>query len=146
MFFKKKEKEILKTELNQHVKPVSLTMDAWKRLFRNRMAVIGLGIVAFYVAVSLLLPLFGLISSYETQVIDHRSLPPSTRAAGELMLETRMIYTKKLMAAQGRTDLTEQEKAEYAKLEASVQSDPIHQRHYWLGTDSRGRDLLARVI
>ena len=44
-------------EFNQQVKPVSLWADAWKRLKKNRMALIGLYIAAFYILVGLLAPI-----------------------------------------------------------------------------------------
>ncbi len=146
MLLKKKKNIQITTELNQHVKPTSLGLDAWKRLLRNRMALAGMVIVIIYVAAAIFLPLFGIIRSYEEQVIDHRSLPPSFETAGKVMVETRMIYTKKLMASKGRTELTAEEKAQYDQWNAEIATNPIHQRHYWLGTDALGRDLLSRVI
>lgn len=145
MFFKKKQVHI-QTELNQHIKPVSLGLDAWRRLLRNRMAVAGLVVVSLYVVVSVFLPITGLIYPYEQQYVDHRSLPPSFRPAGEVMIEVRMEYTKKLMVAERRSELKAEEKAQYDKWEAELETDPVHQRHYLLGTDILGRDVLSRVI
>jgi oligopeptide transport system permease protein len=146
MLFQRKKAEKITTVFNQQIKPVSLGQDAWRRLLRNRMAVLGLVTVSLYFLVSAFLPLTGLIFPYEQQYVDHRSLPPSLKPAGELMIETRMAYTTKLMKAQGRTELTLEEKAQYDKWQSQVASDPVHQRHYWLGTDALGRDLLSRVI
>ena len=76
-------------EFNQVFKPVSLWADAWKRLRKNKMALIGLWVVGFYILVSLLAPLLsssGIILDYTEQVSAHASIPPSFRPAGELVM------------------------------------------------------------
>lgn len=132
-------------EFNQQVKPVSLWADAWKRLKKNRMALAGLWIAILYVVVSLLAPVLP-IYSYKQQVIDHQNLPPSFRPAGELMLEVRQTYMMRIADKEGRTSLSEAQQAELDLLAADVEVNPVHQRHYLLGTDSLGRDVLARTI
>ena len=53
-------------EFNQVMKPVSLWDDAWKRLRKNKMALVGLYIVGFYILIALLAP-FLPIYPYEEQ-------------------------------------------------------------------------------
>lgn len=94
-------------EFNQYVKPVSLWADAWKRLRRNRMAVISLWIVGFYVLVTLFSPLLqsaGILKSYTEQYIDHQNLRPSFKPAGELVierLEARLAQLEESIASRG---------------------------------------------
>jgi oligopeptide transport system permease protein len=132
-------------EFNQAVKPVSLWADAWRRLRKNLMALAGLFIVIFYTLISVAAPLLPLFP-YEEQVLDHQNLPPSTKPAGEVLLHQKQEYMKKVLAADSRTEMTDDEKAQMASLEAEIKSNPIHQRHYYFGTDSLGRDMLARII
>ena len=57
-------------EFNQVMKPVSLWDDAWKRLRKNKMALVGLYIVGFYILIALLAP-FLPIYPYEEQYLAH---------------------------------------------------------------------------
>ncbi len=97
-------------EFNQYVKPVSLWADAWKRLRRNRMAVISLWIVGFYLLVVLSAPLLqsaGILYSYTEQIIDHQNLPPSFKPAGEIVIErmeVRIIQLEESIAAREDED------------------------------------------
>ncbi|HRZ88981.1 MAG TPA: hypothetical protein P5117_05800, partial [Spirochaetia bacterium] len=78
-------------EFNQYVKPVSLWADAWKRLRRNKMAVLALWVVGFYFLLALSAPLLqsaGILHSYTEQIISHQNLRPSFRPAGELVIES----------------------------------------------------------
>jgi oligopeptide transport system permease protein len=144
MFFRKKIDAAL-NEFNQSVKPVSLTRDAWKRLKKNRMAVLGLIVVLFYVLVSLLAPALP-IYPYFRQEMAHIYLPPSFKSAGEVMLKTREAYLAKVMAAEGRGEYNDAEKAELEAMRIAIAVNPIHKRVYILGTDILGRDMLSRVI
>ncbi|MFZ2634935.1 MAG: ABC transporter permease [Rectinemataceae bacterium] len=77
-------------EFNQVMKPVSLWADAWKRLRRNRMALVSLWIVLFYFAVCLFAPLLtkaGILLDSNEQIIQHASIRPSFKPAGELVIE-----------------------------------------------------------
>lgn len=132
-------------EFNQNVKPVSLWDDAWKRLKKNKMAIIGLYVVAFYIIIAIFAPMLP-IYPYEEQILAHTYLPPSFESAGTVMIRTHETYLKKVMASQKRTSYTAEEEAQLEKMRKSVETDPIHQRHYILGTDSLGRDMLSRVI
>jgi oligopeptide transport system permease protein len=132
-------------EFNQAMKPDSLWADAWRRLKKNRMALIGLYISLFYIVLALIAPVLP-IHSYEEQVLDHAYLPPSLKPAGEVMLEKQLAYDKKVMEVKGLSEPTEEMKAQIAQMKADIASNPIHQRRYILGTDSLGRDMLSRTI
>ena len=97
----KKQLENAVNEFNQVMKPVSLWADAWKRLRKNKMALISLVIVSIYVVISLFAPLLtstGILIDYRKQVITNASLPPSFKPAGELVIkkiENRIVDLEK---------------------------------------------------
>ncbi len=136
------------------IKGVSLWKDAWRRLSKNKMAMFGLVMVALYAVVSLSAPILP-IPSYKDQIIDHQYLPPSiTKTAGELMYE-RQEYLLVAYAEKENRELTESEREQLAELRRRIETETmtidgkevkIHDRRYILGTDSLGRDLLARII
>ncbi|MBR4011993.1 MAG: ABC transporter permease [Spirochaetaceae bacterium] len=142
--FNKKADEAV-NEFNQAMKPVSLWDDAWKRLKKNKMAIISLWVVLAYCLISLFAPILP-IYPYEEQVLDHTNLPPSFKPAGEVMIQQREKYFARVMAKEKRTEYTEKEAAELAEMREAVNSDPVHQRRYILGTDALGRDMLSRTI
>ncbi len=94
-------------EFNQHMKPVSLWADAWKRLRKNKFALVSLWVVSFYILLTLFAPLLtktGIIYDYTKQVMAHTSLPPSFRPAGELAvkkLEARIADLEATIAQRG---------------------------------------------
>ena len=145
MFLRKKNTEQAVNEFNQVMKPVSLWDDAWKRLKKNKMALAGLYIVGIYIAVSLFAPLLPLYP-YEQQFLDHIYLPPSFKPAGVVMIAQTKASLAKTMAKEKRSEYTQQEKDMLAAMEQDVKTNHIHQRHYILGTDSLGRDVLSRII
>ena len=143
-------------ELDQPIKGVSLWLDAWRRLKKNLMAVIGLVVVSLYTILSLLAPILP-IHSYRKQVLDHQFLPPSlTRTAGELLYEKKQTFMHALAAREGRSELTAAQIDELRELRQLIETETfedekgrtvlVHQRRYPFGTDGLGRDLLARVI
>jgi oligopeptide transport system permease protein len=132
-------------EFAQVMKPVSLWGDAWRRLKKNKMALGGLFIVGFYIAASLLAPVLP-IYPYEEQVIAHANLPPSFRRAGEVMIDTRVAYMRKVIKAEARSSFNAKEEAEIEAMKADVAVNPAHQRVYLFGTDSLGRDMLSRIL
>ena len=132
-------------EFNQSMKPVSLWDDAWRRLKKNKMALMGLFIVGFYAAISLLAPLLP-IYSYSEQTIIHQNLPPSFRTAGSLMLKLQRADMMRMAKKEGRKELSQKQKEELLALQNDVKNNPVHNRHYLLGTDSLGRDVFARVV
>lgn len=76
-------------EFNQEMKPISLWADAWKRLRKNKMALLGLVVVSIYVIVTLSAPLLtkmGILYDYRDQVIANATLSPSFKPAGELAI------------------------------------------------------------
>ncbi len=84
-------------EFNQVMKPVSLWADAWKRLRKNRMALVSLYIVLGYILIALSAPFLtkmGVIHNYKEQILSNATLPPSFKPAGQLVikkLEGRII-------------------------------------------------------
>jgi oligopeptide transport system permease protein len=119
-------------------------MEAWRRLRRNRMALASLAVIVLYALVTLGAPLLP-VHPYAEQVVAHENLPPSLRPAGELMLEARTSYLRRLAAAEGRP-ASGPERQELAHMARAVRTDPVHRRHYLLGTDSLGRDMLSRLL
>lgn len=142
MFGKKKNAGV--NEFNQEMKSVSLWADAWKRLRKNKMAFISLWVVLAYILVALVAPVLP-IYPYEEQVVAHANLPPSLRKAGDVLMEQRVKYFDKVMQKEGRTSYNEAEQAEIDEIKASVNT-PVYNRHYILGTDALGRDMLSRTI
>jgi len=150
-----KQKQQTLNEFDQPIKGVSLWMDAWRRLKKNRMAIIGLVIVVLYGIISLAAPILP-IHSYKKQVIDHQFLPPSfTRTAGELWYERIENQLTAMANKEGRGTLNEDEKAQLREIQQRIETETavindetvmVHQRRYVLGTDYLGRDMLARII
>lgn len=140
-----KKKDALTNEFNQTMKPVSLWVDAWRRLRKNRMAFAGLILIGFYVVATLASPILP-IYPYEQQVISHQNLPPSIHAAGQVMLKARTAYMKQVVESEGRTGFNDEEKAQIASMEKDIQTNPEHKRIYLLGTDALGRDMLSRIL
>ncbi len=147
--------ELLVNEFNQDVKGISLWQDAWRRFKKNKMAMIGLVIVSFYIFIALFAPILP-IYSYKKQVIDHQYLPPSlTKTAGQLYYE-RTLNQLTLMAKKlGRSQLNEEELKQLLQVKNSIETQTmiykgktvkVNDRKYIMGTDSLGRDLLARII
>ena len=76
-------------EFEQVVVGNSLTKDAWKRLRKNKMAVLGMIIVILYALVSALAPILPL-HPYDEIILDHQNLQPSwNTSAGELMMQNK---------------------------------------------------------
>ncbi|MCL2067925.1 MAG: ABC transporter permease subunit [Treponema sp.] len=145
MIFTGKKIDAALNEFSQTVKPVSLYKDAWKRLRKNKMALIGLVIVILYFAVSLFAPVLPFYP-YERQEMRHIHLPPSPESAGIVMLRVRTAYFDRLMTREGRSEYTQAEQAELAAMRLEIETNPVHKRVYILGTDILGRDLLSRTI
>ncbi|MBK5201466.1 MAG: ABC transporter permease, partial [Spirochaetaceae bacterium] len=86
MLDKKKKVSALTNEFDQVVVGNSLTKDAWKRLRKNKMAVLGLVIVVVYAllaAFASFLPMY----AYDQIILDHQNLAPSwNTSAGDLMM------------------------------------------------------------
>ncbi len=137
-------------EFNQEMKPVSLWADAWKRLKRNKMALVSLWIVVFYALVALAAPLLPL-HDYRTQTLSHTNLRPSFKPAGQIALEAveaQAIFLKERVDA-GVTSLKpnlERTLREVESLKAALDTDPASKNVYIFGTDYLGRDMLSKTI
>ncbi|MGE0073873.1 MAG: ABC transporter permease [Sphaerochaetaceae bacterium] len=109
LFNKKKTKLEATNEFNQVVVGNSLTKDAWRRLKKNKMAVISVVIVIIYILLATLAPILP-IYPYDEIILDHQHLKPSFgKNAGELLMEKRLadIYTQAWR--QGRLQVSEAE-------------------------------------
>jgi len=142
-------------QFGEPIKGVSLWLDAWRRLKRNRMALAGLGIVIFYSLVSLLAAVLP-IHSYKHQVLDHQYLPPALhKNAGELLYERQERLFREAAKAEGLSGITAEMAQELVTLRERLATETIefdgqpvriHEKRYLLGTDSLGRDMLSRLI
>jgi oligopeptide transport system permease protein len=151
---KNKNKDEFVHQLDQPLKRTSLFMDAVKRLRKNKMAVAGLIVVVIYAVISLSAP-FLPIHSYKFQVLDHRFLPPSFKSAGKILLDKEKTRLFDQAKEAGRDNLLPEELQKLDEYKQKLKSETItidgkqertHERMYLLGTDSLGRDLLARII
>ncbi|MCB5231018.1 MAG: ABC transporter permease [Candidatus Cloacimonetes bacterium] len=105
----KKDIEKTTNEFNQEIVGNSLSKDAWRRLKKNKMAVISVIIVAVYIVLALSAPLLP-IYPYDEIILDHQHLPPSfKKTSGELLLEKRMAELYTQAWRQGRMEVTEEE-------------------------------------
>jgi oligopeptide transport system permease protein len=144
-----------RNQFDQPLRGVSLWLDAWRRLRKNRMAVVGLVLIVLYAVVAALAPVLP-IYSYKQQVLNHQYLPPSlTKTAGQILYEQRerlLVQSEGVTDASGLSDEARQQLVELRERLANqtatydgVEFKP-NDRRYLLGTDSLGRDLLARII
>jgi len=137
-------------EFNQEMKPVSLWADAWKRLRRNKMALISLWIVGFYALVAIAAPLLPL-HDYRTQTLSHTNLRPSFKPAGQIALEAveaQAILLKERVDAgvESLKPNLERTLREVESLKVALDTDPASKNVYIFGTDYLGRDMLAKTI
>ncbi len=109
---KKNNKSVTTNEFDQVVQGTSLTQEAWKRLVKNKMAVLGMVIVFIYAFLAIfasVLPLY----PYDEIILDHQDLRPSlTKTAGELMLENKKKNLFFQAWKQKRLVVTEEEDAQ----------------------------------
>lgn len=135
-------------------KSISLTKDAFRRLYKNKMSMISLVLIVLYILVAFLAPLLP-IYSFRQQVLDHRNLPPSlTKNAGELWYARENMLIERYAKRQNRA-VNAEEIQKLKDIQYAVANDKIkingkmvnpHGRKYLLGTDSLGRDMLSRTI
>lgn len=108
LFGSKKNKNEALNEFNQVVVGNSLTKDAWRRLKKNKMAVISVVVVAIYILLAVTAPILP-IYPYDQIILDHQHLKPSfSKNAGELLLEKKKadVYTQAWR--QGRMSVTQE--------------------------------------
>ncbi|WP_445435923.1 ABC transporter permease [Candidatus Borreliella tachyglossi] len=126
---------------------------AWLRFKENKLAFMSIFVIGFYVLIAIFQPILP-IHKYYTQVVEHADLPPSFRHAGELWYEKELYFIKKLSEKEKR-GINEEEQAKLNEIKRKIETEvqqidgkevQIHKRVYLLGTDSLGRDLLARII
>jgi oligopeptide transport system permease protein len=146
---------VAKNQFDQPIRGVSLWLDAWRRLRKNRMALVGLVLFILYALVSLLAPLLP-IYSYKQQVLTHQYLPPSfNKNAGQLLYEKQERLL--MMAAQvtSADQLSEGDRQQLTDLRLRLANETttydgvefkVNDRRYLLGTDSLGRDVLSRIL
>ena len=141
-------------QFDQPIRGVSLWMDAWRRLKKNRMAISGLVVVLVYCLLTLsasILP----IHSFKHQVLNHQYLPPSFATVGEVLYERQEKLFREAAQRDGRSELSDKEREELAEFRQKLADETmvfdgktvkVNQWRYILGTDALGRDLLARII
>ncbi len=142
-------------EFDQTIKGSSLNKDAWRRLKKNKMAIIGMYIVVFYSIIAVAAPILP-IYSYKKIILDHQHLPSTlTKTAGELMYEKIKNRMGIIAKKRGRTQLNDKELKKLENLKHRIATETlvidgeivkVHERKYFLGTDYHGRDMLARII
>lgn len=108
----KNTKDTAVNEFDQEIKGNSLGKDAWKRLKKNKMAVISIIIVAIYAflsAFAAFLPIY----KYDRIILEHQHLRPSfTKTAGELMLEKKKEELYFQAYRDGRFQISEEQELE----------------------------------
>ena len=144
-----------RNQFDQPIRGVSLWLDAWRRLKKNRMAVVGLVLVILYAIVAALAPVLP-IYTYKQQVLDHQYLQPSlTKNAGQLLYEKQERLLMSAAQVKSSAELSEADQQQLADLRQRLanQTDTydgvefkVNERRYLLGTDALGRDILARIV
>ncbi len=142
-------------EPEQPISGISLWKDAWRRLRKNKMAMIGFVVVILYAIITLSAPILP-IHSYKRQVNSHDNLPPSlTKNAGRLLYEREEKAIRALAKKMGRDELDQSDLEKISALSEQIETETavidgetvkVSLRRYILGTDSLGRDMLARII
>ena len=107
-----KTEEAQVNEFNQVVEGNSLSKDAFRRLKKNKMALVSMVVVIIYALLSAFAPILP-IYSYEEIVLDHQNLPPSlTKTSGELMKESMLSNIFAMAWRSGRLVVSEKEDAQ----------------------------------
>jgi oligopeptide transport system permease protein len=118
-----KQTESAVNEFDQALEGNSLTKDAWKRLKKNKMAVISIFIVAIYAFLSIfasILPIY----SYRQIILDHQHLRPSlTKTAGELMVEKMLKEFYFSAYRDGRIEITPEQQAKVDEMSPNQKWD-----------------------
>jgi oligopeptide transport system permease protein len=119
------------------------------------MALAGLTMFILYALVALLTPLLP-IYTYKQQVLNHQYLPPSFKKnAGQLIYEKKERLLMKASQVTSADQLSEADRQQLADLRLQLANETatydgvefkVNDRRYVLGTDSLGRDVLARIL
>lgn len=104
---------------------LSFMQDSWRRLKKNKVAMVSLVLLILITAVSFLAPVIA-PHNPNTQTVEHANLPP--RIPG--------------VDINGFNGTIDQNGTRFDKYEMEGASDA----YYYLGTDSLGRDLLSRIL
>ncbi len=132
----KKKKTQATNEFNQIIVGTSLTKEAWNRLRKNKMAIVGGVIVIIYMIVAIcadLLPIY----PYDEAITSHRNLSPSlTRTAGDLMLEQEMKNLFFQAWRQGRLILSEEEDIQIEDWVQNSKTQKVWDLVYKRGTEA----------
>lgn len=105
---------------------LSFLQDSWRRLKKNKAAMISLGIIIIIALLSIFAPLIA-PHNPETQIVQHASLPPKIPGININGLNGTGVVSG-----------TRVDKYEAAGVPEDV--------YYYLGTDTLGRDLLSRIL
>lgn len=116
------------TEDNEKISAPSLSFlqDSWRRLKKNKAAVISLIIISIIILLAILAPVIA-PHNPEAQVTQHANLPPKIPGIDINGLNG---------TAQPGTE----------RIDEYVQANADEDVYYILGTDSLGRDLLSRIL
>lgn len=110
-------------EFDQELKGNSLGKDAWKRLKKNKMAVLSIVVVTLYAFLSLAAPILP-IYSYKEIIMDHQHLRPSlTKTAGELMIEKKLKDLYFMAWRNGRYEISAEEEAKVEQMSPNQKWD-----------------------
>ena len=136
---------------NEETQARSPWKDAWIKLSKNKLAMFGLGFFATMVALCYASPLF-YPHSPTNQTLSFGATPPLTMAIemrydGESEEADEIITPKEfgdVYASDAQSEIARIDKGEVIDVDGLVfqKSDRVH----ILGTDSHGRDLLARIF
>ena len=118
-------------------------------------AVVGLVLVVLYIIVAALAPVLP-IYSYKQQVLDHQYMPPSlTKNAGQILYEKQERLLMTAAKVKRADELSDDDRQQLADLRQRLANETgtydgvefkVNERRYLLGTDSLGRDILARIV
>jgi ABC-type dipeptide/oligopeptide/nickel transport system permease subunit len=134
----------------------SLWYYSWKRLIRNKLAVVGMIVLGFMVFIAIFAPLIAPFDP-NAQILEYAAKPSNFK--GEVLIlksenvsdDKKYIPVKQLISESGSNvvimDFSERE-ITYNKNELSGNDDDgyVTQVTFLLGTDRFGRDVLSRLI